>query len=815
MRFKFLPQSVVLRVQLLYTVTSMVIMAIGLGVFNQYVFVQEIEDAHEAAGVLVGVAGQAIEDSVVIGDYDTVRRTLAKTLLRTPFESAAFIDTAGGVTRLTNPPTRTNAPQILVDRVASQLLDVNHVIRVGGTDYGIMRLKFDVNRVVQDVWNVLETAFIAGFGCLLLGLITVRTFLKRWLNLDRLQVYERQVLSGRDDAEHVLLGDAPAEIQDALQLVNRTAASLREQFGRRIDGLMDALVQHKNAMDAAAIVCELDLESRITYVNDLFVEYSGCAREELIGMHLQDLGPHSADVEPWRPNGMIWRGEAAIRNCRGDIGWRNRTIVPIFKSTEEVEKYICIDIDITQRKHVEATLQQHATHDRLTGLPNRALLEDRVEQAIAQADRTATKIALLFIDLDQFKYVNDGYGHAAGDELLKAVAHRLTGSLRTGDTVSRLGGDEFVVLLQNMSRGTADASAAATKLLEVLGQPMQAGPHEFTFTASIGISLYPEHGRNLNELLMNADAAMYLAKDAGRNNFQFYAPEMSARAVERLSIESALRRAVEPEQFELHYQPQVAIATGEIVGMEALVRWRHPDMGLVSPNKFIPVAEETGLIIPIGEWVLQQACLQTKEWQDSGLRGLRVSVNLSARQLRQRHFAMVVSRVLEATGLGPEYLDLELTETMVMGETVAMINRLNEFRALGIRLSIDDFGTGYSSLAYLKAFPLEQLKIDRSFVTDLPHNGDAVGIAKAIVSMARGLHLKTLAEGVETVEQAQFLRSIDCEYAQGFLYSRPLPAGEFAAFMGGQSSNGFAELAASPVASAIPGHRVFKPVVVK
>jgi EAL domain-containing protein (putative c-di-GMP-specific phosphodiesterase class I) len=276
---------------------------------------------------------------------------------------------------------------------------------------------------------------------------------------------------------------------------------------------------------------------------------------------------------------------------------------------------------------------------------------------------------------------------------------------------------------------------------------------------------------------------MYLAKDLGRNNCQFYAPEMSAKAVERLLMQSALRRALEAKQFELHYQPQISLARGEVIGMEALVRWRDPEKGLISPMKFIPVAEETGLIIPLGEWVLEQACAQAKAWQNAGLPPLRVSVNLSAAQLRQRHFSDVVRRILEDTGLAPQYLDLELTESMVMGETLAMIKRLNEFRALGINLSIDDFGTGYSSLAYLKAFPLEQLKIDRSFVSDLPGSNDAAAIVKAIVSLAHSLRLSTVAEGVETLEQARLLRAIGCEYGQGYFYSKPIPAVEFEAFI--------------------------------
>lgn len=612
----------------------------------------------------------------------------------------------------------------------------------------------------------------------LLTVLIVRILLIRWINsLSALQSYGARLMSGDSEALHA--ADAPAEIRDAVHVINKTAASLRTQFGEKIHVLMNALVQHKKAMDEAAIVSEVDVSGHITYVNDLFAQTCGVSRERLIGRPLNQISNGTPGHHEWIPGSDLWRGEVTVRNENERVNWLKRTIVPIRDASDGIEKYICIDIDITGEKEAEAQLEMHATHDQLTGLPNRALLHDRAAQTIAYAERSGAGIALLFIDFDNFKYVNDGYGHAAGDALLRSAARRFESLLRKGDTVARLGGDEFVVMLPDLPRGKGDAQSAANKLLKAFRQPLRAGEYDFTVTPSIGISLFPEDGRTLDELLMKADAAMYLAKESGRNEYRFYERHMSDKAVQRVAMESALRHALDRDELELYYQPQICLKTDTVVGMEALVRWRHPQLGLVSPVKFIPVAEETGLIIPIGEWVLQTACKQTRAWHDAGMQPLKVSVNLSARQLRQTHFSAVVQRALEVSGLDPQYLDLELTESMVMGETLSIIARLNELRALGLKLSMDDFGTGYSSLAYLNSFPLEQLKIDRSFVINLPEKTEAVGIARAIVSMAGHLRLRTLAEGVETPAQAEFLANIGCEYAQGFLYSQPVPATQF------------------------------------
>ena len=484
---------------------------------------------------------------------------------------------------------------------------------------------------------------------------------------------------------------------------------------------------------------------------------------------LQRLEPFEVDFRIVTTDGAIRYVFAQAKTVLGDAG-----------KGDEIHGALQ---DITQRKVHESQIEYLANHDVLTDLPNRNLLNDRGMQAISRAERTQLGLGVLFIDLDHFKYVNDGYGYPVGDALLKAVGRELRDLMRKSDTVARLGGDEFVILLSDLKNAPFDASATARKVLDRLTRPLLVGNHEFTVTASIGISIYPTDGQNLEALLMNADAAMYRAKDLGRNSAQFYAPEMSEKAIERVSLEAALRQGLQLGQFELYYQPQVSISTGKAIGMEALIRWRHPQMGIIPPVKFIPVAEEAGLIVPLGEWVMKTACLQNKAWQDAGLPALPVSVNLSGIQLKQAGFVAMVARLLRESELEPRYLDLELTESMVMNKAESVISSLGELKALGVALSMDDFGTGYSNLGYLVSFPLDELKIDRSFVRDLPSNKDAAAIACAIVSMGRSLGLRIIAEGVETSAQAEFLSSIDCEHAQGYLYSKPLPAAEFEAWL--------------------------------
>ncbi|KKL76526.1 hypothetical protein LCGC14_2044020, partial [marine sediment metagenome] len=440
--------------------------------------------------------------------------------------------------------------------------------------------------------------------------------------------------------------------------------------------------------------------------------------------------------------------------------------------------FIRVARDITERKRAEETIKHLAYHDALTDLPNRTLFEDRLTIALAQARRTKRMLAVMFLDLDHFKVVNDTVGHAEGDKLLGSVGERLMSLVREGDTVARVGGDEFVLLSAGVAH-VDDAVEVAERVLEGFRRTWVLQGHEFHVTTSVGIAVYPGDGDDAETLLRNADTAMYRAKEHGRDNYQLYTPAMNARIAERLAVENDLRHGLERGEFVVYYQPQVNIGTGRIVGMEALVRWQHRERGLVLPAEFIPVAEETGLIVPLGEWVLRTACAQNRTWQEAGFPPLRVAVNLSARQFQQRNLIETVAQVLKETGLDAHWLQLEITEGVAMQDADLTIAVLRGLRAMGVQISIDDFGTGYSSLSYLKRFPIDVVKIDRSFVRDITVDESDAAIATAVIAIAHNLKLKVIAEGVETEEQLAFLKGRRCDEMQGYLFSRPVPAREF------------------------------------
>jgi diguanylate cyclase (GGDEF)-like protein len=428
---------------------------------------------------------------------------------------------------------------------------------------------------------------------------------------------------------------------------------------------------------------------------------------------------------------------------------------------------------LQQRKREDDRVRHIAFHDDLTSLPNRLMLTQRLDQALSRHRRATTKLAILYMNLDRFKVINDSLGHEAGDVLLRQVADRLRAQMREGDTLSRVGGDEFAVLIENYEN-SIDISTCAQRLVEQLGLPYALGNKDCHVTMSIGISIFPDDGSDSPALLKAADMAMYRAKETGRNNYQYYLPSMNVHTLERLELESDLRRALERGEFLLHYQPKVDIRSGRITGVEALLRWRHPLRGLVPPLDFIPLAEETGLIVPIGEWVLATACAQNQAWQGRALPKLSVAVNLSARQFADSALLAKLTRIIHTSGLDPALLELEITESVVMSYGESAVGVLDKLKSIGVQIAIDDFGTGYSSLAYLKRFPIDTLKVDRSFIRDIPGNSGDMKITRAIIAMAHGLRLKVVAEGVETADQLQFLQKQSCDAVQGYFLYPPL-----------------------------------------
>lgn len=546
-----------------------------------------------------------------------------------------------------------------------------------------------------------------------------------------------------------------------------------------------ALVTLQSIGDA---VITTDLMGNIEYINPVAEGLTGWSLDESAGRPLADV----FNIVDEETGDMV---EDPVKKCirEGSItGIANHTELihrdgrrfsiedsasPIRNRNGEIIGAILVFHDVTEKREMLRQMVHQAYHDALTGLPNRVLFNDRLTLAIAQADRNNEMLAVLFLDLDRFKQVNDMMGHAKGDIFLKEVTGKLVRCLRNTDTVARLGGDEFAILLPRVSQ-VENVAKIAQKIIERLNRAWKIEHQEFHITASLGIALFPNDGRDPETLLKHADTAMYRAKDRGRNTYLLYTPAMNTRIMERLHLENDLRHALIRGEFRVFYQPQVNFKTGKIAGVEALVRWQHPKRGLIAPAEFIPLAEETGLIVPIGEWVMQQACATNKAWQDKGIRHTKVSVNISACQFGQQNLADTVAEVLQATGLEPRWLELEITESALMVDVDAAIITLNDLRTMGVNISIDDFGTGYSSLAYLKQFPIHTLKIDRSFVKDVATNPGDAAIVSTVIAMAQNLNLKVIAEGVETEEQLAFLEQRQCTEVQGFLFSKPVPAEE-------------------------------------
>lgn len=592
---------------------------------------------------------------------------------------------------------------------------------------------------------------------------------------------------------------AEQTLRSAREELERRVAERTAELSRVNEELRREIEQHKqteNQLRLTARIIEAsheailitDPQARIVYVNDAFCQITGYSRSEVIGQNpsmmksgRHDRGFYQAMWESLRDNGC-WNGEIWDRRKDGEIYPKLLSITAIRNEEDQVSNYVGIFSDITEMKRTEAHLHSLAYFDPLTGLPNRVLFRDRLERAIVEAQRNQRMVALLLLDLDSFKSVNDTMGHYAGDQLLVGIAERLTRCVRESDTVARLGGDEFAVILTEV-HDTVSVAFVARRIVAAVVAPLLIEGHEIRISASVGITLCPTDGTDADQLYRNADLSLYRAKARGRNNFQFFSRPMQKAATERALLEFELRAALEREEFVLFYQPIVSFQTGDVVGVEALIRWQHPKRGLVGPSAFIPLAEATGTIVPLGEWVFMTACSQLRIWDDAGLPELHIAVNVSARQMIQEDLVPMVKRALRETGLSPHRLELEITESAAMKDAEETVKLFTDLQDLGITIALDDFGIGYSSLGYLRRFSIKKIKIDRSFIEKVHRKSDSAAIVGAIVALAKSFGFKVTAEGVENYEQLSFLTPYHLDEWQGYYFSEPLPSEELVDFL--------------------------------
>lgn len=579
-------------------------------------------------------------------------------------------------------------------------------------------------------------------------------------------------------------------------LLNEPALGRLENLAKRVSLTLQRIINQqwlhlqKTAMESVAnAICITNAKGEIEWANDAFSHLSGYQLQETWGKTLNQLlnADYHSDrfwTEFWETlkEKKIWRGEITNLNKRGQRYIVAQSVTPLLDADNQVTHYIAVQEDITEKKAIEKRMEFVATHDVLTGLANRSLLIDHIDISLSQAERHHEQIAIMFLDLDRFKLINDTLGHEVGDELLQHVGERLTKSVRGGDLVARLGGDEFIIVLDYIS-SEDEVCTIAEKIISLFVKPFDIAGQQHYITTSIGICLYPLDGNDTQTLIKKADTAMYHAKDQGKNNFQFFTEALNQRVQKRVNLEKSLRKAIKNDEFELYYQPQIPTDKVNIFRLEALIRWIHPEQGIISPADFIPVAEETGLIIPLGQWILNTACKQLQQWHELGLENLKVSVNLSVRQFNDEHLLKYIETALIESGLPPHYLVCELTESMMMEDIEMHIEILNSIKSLGVNISIDDFGTGYSNLSYLKRFPINELKIDKSFIDDIETDEDDRNIARSIITLGHNLGLEIVAEGVETVGQLMFLQDNGCDYIQGYYFSKPLAVNDVFAFV--------------------------------
>ena len=620
------------------------------------------------------------------------------------------------------------------------------------------------------------------------------------------------VLTGLDDetlaAQALQAGAQDYLIKSQIDTYGTTRGLLRAlRYSIERKNLEDALFVEKERAEVTlnsigdAVACS-DVSGNLTFLNRVAQKLTGWSWQEAGGRPMaevfQILDTRDREIILNPMDGAILRDETVHLPATSILVRRDGVEIPVEDSVAPIHDRegqaagaVFVFRDVSVARALALQMTHSAEHDFLTGLPNRMLLNDRISQAIALAPRHMKHVSVLFLDLDGFKHINDSLGHATGDKLLQSIAGRLVECVRVSDTVSRQGGDEFVVLLSEVEL-SEDAAITAKRLLQAVAQPHCIDEHDLHVTTSIGVSVYPDDGLDAETLIKNADTAMYQAKENGRQSYQFFKLAMNVRAVERQFIEEGLRRALERQELTLHYQPKVDLMTGAITGAEALLRWTHPTRGLISPAEFIPVAEDCGLILPIGAWVLREACAQAKAWINSGLPVMSMAVNVSAMEFRSENFLDGLFAIVSETGIDPKSLELELTESVLMKHARSTANILNGLRESGVRVAIDDFGTGYSSLSYLRKFPVDAVKIDQSFIRQISTAGDDTTIVKAVIGMARGLKLRVVAEGVETAEEVAFLRAYRCEEAQGYFFGRPVPAQQFPMLL----TNGITEAAA-------------------